>query len=182
MTGGEDDCAMNVEELLNQGIELHTQGRLNEALEQYDRTIAAAQDEAHWQVLTYYYRGMVHHRWQQYEQAIADFAVIVDRREAVAADVVIQALLMRAECYGAREEYAAAVADYSTLLADPATLPAPLLTDTLLFRGAAYERLQQYDRAIADLQAVLNRGDRGPVELERAQDLLDTCEQNRQGQ
>lgn len=172
---------MSAEELLNQGIELHTQGRLHEALQQYDRTIAAAQDEAHWQVLTYYYRGMVHHRWQQFDQAITDFSVIVDRRTEVTAEQAIQARLMRAECYAAREEYAVAAADYSTLLADPAALPAPLLTDTLLFRGAAYERLQQYDLAIQDLQAVLDRGDLGPVELERARDLLDTCEQKRKG-
>ncbi|QDT25101.1 Tetratricopeptide repeat protein [Gimesia panareensis] len=173
---------MSAEELLNQGIELHTQGRLHEALQQYDRTIAAAQDEVRWQVLTYYYRGMVHYRWQQYEQAIADFSVIVDRHDEVAADVVIQALLMRAECYGAREEYAAAVADYTAMLSDPAALPAPLLTDTLLFRGGAYERLEEYDLAIKDLQAFLNRGDLGSAELERAQDLLEKCEQNRQGQ
>ncbi|MDR1837382.1 MAG: tetratricopeptide repeat protein [Treponema sp.] len=126
----------NALDCLNSGKDFYAEGRLDEAIREFDRAIAINANLTD----AYFIRGLAYYGKQDYDRVIADFTQVIriDPNDA-------SAYFYRGNAYYNKQDYDRAIADYTQTIRIN-----PNHAGTYNNRGFAYYDKQDYDRAIAD--------------------------------
>lgn len=126
---------------LNRGKDLHTEGKLDEAIKEYDRALAIDANLEY----AYFYRGLAYQIKGDYEKAIADLtqAIRLNPNYGIAYGI-------RGNAYNGKGDYDRAIADFiQAIRLNP--------NDSLAYnnRGVSYFNKKDYEKAIADYTQVI---------------------------
>jgi tetratricopeptide (TPR) repeat protein len=151
---GEDASVSSVQQWGQQlmvGLKAYEEDRYQEASDMFTALLDRADLEARWRAVALDWRGYLHYRADQYEEALAAFnrAIELDPEDT-------WAIAQRGDTHLVLERYEEALDDFSRAIERAIELDLDYGWAIAGLRGDTYRRLKRYDEALADFNRAID--------------------------